>query len=471
MQSHAIIELEEGSLNVVVGVRDGSKTRVVRSIRLQCPDLGRESLSNALRSIGRDMLEGAPGVHVVLGERRVQHFLSTVPKMGAADVVGFVVREALRLTGLPSLGEALVATRLLRTLPGGKLVMGTTAIGRSVWEPIKDAFAANNLQVLSLHSMEACTALAAVSSDGRATAMVELNAGRARFVLCDGQTPVQVRRFLIGGGGEANEGALATQLAMELPRTFDWLRETGQPIPSTLILGLRVSIDEDAISMLRSDELQEIVRAACPVELAPEQAMPGIGTAMLLTRVCHVQTLPSLLDAPRLQLPWSSSRWLGLAAASVAGLACSWSAVVDGTSFFAARSDKTVAVAEADRLQSELAMVGGPEVAAVVTADGAWLDKALSMRRPVSRLLADISNSAGPELHLEKLKFASTERIVVTGVVRGDSRKTALAAIAAFSRRLGALSYLKLGGEDEISEVAQQKNCFRFKLGMTWRNS
>ena len=81
MKTHAIVELEEGSLAVTVASRDGGATKVVRSVRLPLPDLGREGLANALRGLGSDVLQGAAGVHVVFGERRIQHFLSTVPKM------------------------------------------------------------------------------------------------------------------------------------------------------------------------------------------------------------------------------------------------------------------------------------------------------------------------------------------------------------------------------------------------------
>ena len=52
MKMHAIIEIEEGTMNVVVGGRDGGRTRVVRSLRMPLADLGTATVENALRTIG-----------------------------------------------------------------------------------------------------------------------------------------------------------------------------------------------------------------------------------------------------------------------------------------------------------------------------------------------------------------------------------------------------------------------------------
>ena len=470
MQTIAILELEEGGLNVVVGGRDGATIRVVHSLRVPLTDLGRESLGSALRSIDRDVLQGVTGVHVVLGERRMQHFLATVPKLSVPDAIKFVVREALRVTGMQSPADTLVSTRLVRRLPHGRVVVGATAIARNVWEAMREAFTANDLQVLGLYSMEACHALAAASSDGGPVAVLECNGGRARFVLCDGQSPMQVRRFLIGGGGDGNATALAAQLTMELPRTFEWLRETNQPMPGTLVLGARVQVDDDVLPSLRGDDLKAVVRASSPVPVDADQAPPSIGVAMLLARLCDGQSLPSLLDEPTFSLPVPMSRIAGLAAMFVAGLAGSWSAVVDGAGWMQVRDAREEVAVEARELSGRLSAEGLPQTAHGPSGDDELLVGALSMRRPISKLLADVSNCADTELHVEDMKFASTDRIVITGIVQGDSRQDALKAIARFSRQLADIPYVLAGGDEEITEVPRLKNCFKFRLGMKWRN-
>ncbi|MBL8752904.1 MAG: hypothetical protein JNK15_06340 [Planctomycetes bacterium] len=473
MLTHAIVELEEGALNVVVGGTEGGTTRLLRSLRLPVADLGRETLTNALRSLGSDALQGASGVHIVLGERRMQHFSSTVPKLPAAEMVAFVTREALRLTNLQSPSDVLIATRILRKLSGNRHVLGTTALARNAWEPIQAAFEANHIAVLGVHSMETCVALAAPAAASGTTAVIECNAGRARFVLCDGQNPVQVRRFLIGGGGEGNAAALTTQLAMELPRTFDWLREIGQTLPSSLLLGTRVTIEDESIELLKGEELGTVARATTPIEAVADMAAPGIGVAMLLDRLGRGQKLPSLLDPPRVDLPVGLGRVVGVMTTLAAGLACSVSAVVDGSAWMAGRDALQVLSAEKQRLEAEIASrqvtTTAPDAATVAADDR--LQAALRMRRPTSRLLADVSNAAEPTLQLEELKFASTDRILVTGVVSGKTRREALSTLAVFSQRLRALAYLQPDGQDEVGEVQGQRNRFRFRLGMAWRNS
>lgn len=477
MQALTIVEIEEGTIAVVVGAADGDQVRVLRSERIPLPDLGRETLTNALRALQENCLQGVNAVHVVLGERRLQHFASQLPPTGANDAVAFVVREAQRLCGVQSPGAVMVATRLLRRLPGGRLLLGTTALARSVFEPMQEAFAAVAIEVRGLYSMESMLALAAAATDGRPVAVLECNAGRARFVLCDAQSPVQVRRFLIGGGGETNQVALATHFAMELPRTFDWLRETKQPLPATLLLGTRASLDDESLMLLRNEDLQQVQRAVVPFLLAADSMpVPSLGVGMLLARLVAQQQVLSLLDPPRLRLPWSGKRIVSMAAALVTGTICSLSAVVDGTEVMRTLVTREELGRQAADLSAALASevaaaVASGQTSGTVDAEQERLQMALSTRRPVSRLLAELSNSAGPELHLEELKFAGTERIVVIGIVQGRSRQDVLASIAAFSARLGKIPYLLVGGEDEINEVARQHHCYRFKLGMAWRNS
>lgn len=469
--NHAIVELEEGSLTAVVGAAEGGKVRILRSMRLPLPELSRDALANALRTLGSQALEGERGVHVVLGERRTQHFVSTLPRMSAQEVEKFLLREAQRLTSMPSPNDVLCSARLQKSLQAGKSAFAATALARNVWEPLAQAFEQAGIEVLGLHSMEACLALAAQRAGGERVAVLECNSGRARFVLCDGDTPAQVRRFLIGASGEHNTSAFAAQLAMELPRTFDWLRETGHQPPTTLVLGTRVGIEDESLEMIRGD-LGAIVRADPALRIEDGQLMPGLGVAMLLQRLVAGAAPPSLLEPVRLRLPWGKSLFAMLGAAAAVAAMGSWSAVVDGSSLQESRDRLAVVVAANDRLQTELAdlertMAQEPQM----TPDEARLQAALCQRRPTSRLVAELSNCVEGELCLEELKFASTERITIVGWVGGHTRKEALDSFAAFSRRLRALPYLLADGQEEVNEVAGKDNRFRFKVGMAWRNS
>lgn len=471
MQTHAIVEIEEGALSLLVGARAGRGAKVLRSVRAPLAELSREAVAQALRSLPADALQGAAGVHVILGERRVQHFANIVPRLAPAEMVAFVVREALRLSGLQRADEILVAPRLIRMLPGRRCAIAASAVPRTVWEPIAAAFAQSQFRLLGLHSSEACIALAAPAKATDPVAVLECGAGRARFVLCDGQHPVQVRRFVISGVGEANGAVLATQLAMELPRTLDWLREIGQPLPKALLLGTRVAIDDESLSLLQVDNLQRIERINPLLELAEDAARPSLGAATLLLALCRDAAPASLLAPPKLALPVGPGRPLAAAAALLAGAVLTVSAVVD---FQARRSIEWAQVqadAEAKRLEQQIAektLAAAPPAGAAAGDD--QLQAALALRRPVSLLLASVSNAAKKSMLIEELRFATADRIVVSGRVDGDSRREALADLAEFNRRLRSVPFLQPEGQDDIHEVAGRSGSFRFKISLAWRN-
>lgn len=469
MKTHAILELEEGTLNVVVGARDGNRTRLLRQLRMPLPDLGRETVSNALRGVTGEMLQGADGVHVVVGDRRAQHFLSTLPKSASKDAVDFVTREALRLTNLPSADDVLVATRLVRRLAGNKLLLGTSALSRSVWAPLQAAFEENGMKVLGLHTMESCMAMACDPDFTEPVAVLECSGGRARYVLCVDQTPIQVRRFLIGVGEEQNEAALTTQLAMELPRTLDWLRETGQPLPKQLLVGSRVGIDDESLAMLASDEIDDLRRARPDVICEDDVVMPNLGMATLLERLAGGAPLPSLLDPPKLRMPMGAGRMAGVLAATSLGVLASYSAVVDGSAWLEARDENAAICSQCDDIQLQIDELAIEEGGGASPANP-HLQHALSMRRPISRLLAEVSNSCGSGLHLDEVQFASRSPVVVSGHVEAETRQQALATMAAFVDKVHALPYLEARGQEEVSEVLGKPNYIRFRMSLAWRN-
>jgi hypothetical protein len=89
----------------------------------------------------------------------------------------------------------------------------------------------------------------------------------------------------------------------------------------------------------------------------------------------------------------------------------------------------------------------------------------------VSRLLAEVSNAANGDVALDGLQFASSEQVVVSGMVTGPSRAAALALLAQFAGRVRDLPYLEPVGQEDVSEVAGTPSRFRFRLTMAWRTS
>jgi hypothetical protein len=470
MQTHAILELDEGTLTVTLGGRIAGATKVQHCHRLPLADSGRDAMAEVLQPIARDLLRDVDGVHVILGDRRMQHFVNALPRMPARELDEFVLREALRVTSMPNAGELLVTSRLVRQQKGGKLVVGGVALPRTVWEPVRLALRACNIEVLSLQSTESCLALAAPPEDQERYAVVECSGGRARFVLCDGKSPVQVRRFMVGNA-EQNPEALAAQLAMELPRTLEWLRETGHQVPSALVLGNRISVDESTLDVIRGD-LARVVLPPFAADGGRGYEAPSLASTALLNSLCRGETPASLLAGSRLRLPASPWHRLWLAAAIAIGGLATW----HGLQSLAAHEANGRLLAEVGQQRENLrhqlvALTGDTGDTQVQAADQHRLAQALGRRRPVSRLLAEVSNAATEDVAVDALQFASSERVVVAGVVRGATRAAALALLAQFAGRVRALPYLESTGQEDIGEVTGLPCHFRFRLGMAWRNS
>lgn len=470
MRTHTIVKVEEGSLLVTAATSDGKRVDVQRSVRVPLTEVTRDSVLAALRGLDSSLMQGSKGVHVVLGDRRAQHFVATLPPLKEQEAIDFVVREGLRLTGMPAADQLLVSPRILRTLPRRRTVVSTVALAKNVWDPIGAAFEAAGIQVLGLYASETCLALAANGARDESVAALEITAGRARFVLCDGDAPLRIRRFLVSGGAEQSPETLAAQLAMEVPRTVDWLRESGHPAPTRLVLGTRVELDDAGLEMLRG-VIPTIERNVAHFHVADGEVRPGLGMMSLFLRLGRGTPPASLLLRPALSMPWTLAHVASLATVAAAGFAFSFFA----TQEFQALQSMDAEIASMDEESLHAAahiaeLEQNPElpVAPEITER---LQAALSMRRPVSRLVADVSNATTEAIKLDELRFASTERTVVSGVVDCKSRKEALDAFASFSDALRQFAYVEMAGQEEVGEVPGQPGRFRFKINLAWRNS
>lgn len=468
MKTQAILEIEEGWLTLTVADIGAKPMRIHSCAQQKMPEISRETVANVMQAFGPEVLADGVGVHVIVGDRRALHLTTTVPLMPADDAVRFLAREVSRAGGLRTATEALMTARLLRTLPGGKLQLAASALPRSVWSPVAAALEDVGAKVRGLYTMESCLALAAGPGEER-VAVLECSAGRARFVACDGDAPALVRRFLVGGG-EGSSSAVVAQLAMELPRTFDWLRENGLPEPAAIVHGNRMHIDDDGYTMLRGN-LERFEAAPLDAEFDEEVPVPGLATLSLLRRLAQGASPDSLLEEPALLVPWARRKVAAYAALAVLGLGMSWLGIEQGSDYLRIRHDqRDVDLRERD-VSTHIAEATPAAPAGEVLSAANQLENALRTRRPVSRLVAEVSNAANDAVHLDGLQFATNERIVITGVVKASSRNAALAALAAFTSRLRGLPYVLADGQDEVADVPGTAHCLRFKIGMAWRNS
>jgi len=470
MNHEFVLELEDGACTLSRAVISGGQVRITQVLSLPLTELTRERLGQALAELPEGAIPAGAAVAVVLGERRVQHFVSLVPRMAPADVLAFVEREAIRATGQTQATEVLLSVRLLQVAKDGRIKVACVALPAAVWRPLEAAITARGLRIAGLYSMESCLALAARCTTYATSAVLEINAGRGRFVACDGDAPTQVRRFMVGNAADVGGSALVAQLAMELPRTMDWLLESGRGIPAALILGKRLGIDEADRELLQGD-FRAVQPAVSALQVAGDLE-PGLAVRMLLEQGAKAPRLSSLLAAPELHLPMPAAVRLAAAALGLVGLAGSAFAAMESSAWMdLERQCKAVAESNVQLHQEQSVLIRTLSDQEQSEPGQAKLQSVLKLRRPASRLLADVSLCAGEHLHLEELRFASTERTQLIGVVEGDSRTAALAALAEFVRRMRGLPYLEPQGQEEVGEVPGSQNQFRFKIGLAWRHS
>jgi hypothetical protein len=346
------------------------------------------------------------------------------------------------------------------------LRLAVTVLPKQVWTAVEQALGAVAIGVLGLQTMESCLALAAAGREN--AAVLECSTGRARFVLCSGDAPVQVRRFILGGGGEAGSEAIVAQLALELPRTYDWLRESGKPQPQVLVVGSRIGLDEDSTAMLGGD-IDGVERPPVECVVASGDVEPGLASLMLLHAVCRGKAIPSLLEPPAVRIPWGRRPIAALAAGALAGAALTWCAVADLRAMRDVQAEVQTVGGNARQVESQLANAEAAAAPFVETAAAARrLHAVLGQRVPASRLVAEVSNCAADGIHIEGLQFASTEKVMVAGIVEGPTRKSALETLAGFVDRLRTLPYLVADGQDEVTEVSGSPNRLRFRLVRSW---
>lgn len=468
MTTTAIIELEEGALSITTATVHGRTVQATRSVHVPLPDLEHSTLVSILTSLSADMLRSVRDVHLVLGDRRMHHFRCDVPRMPAAALEDFVQREAMRMTGLPTVADVMVAVAGVHKGPNGTLRIAATALPRAVWDSLRRTFDESGVKVTSLRSLESCLALMAPST--ASTAVVECGVGRTRFVLSENRTVCQVRRFIVGSSANGSSEAIGAQLTLELPRTLEWLRESGNTAPVCMLLGPRAAAGIRAIGM-DMDGLPPVIERRDALADAGQGESP-IACSTLLAALANNSAPASLLEPLRLALPLTGRRVAALAVAAAIAAIGAWSFCGDLARWRLASTRIAQLVTTADEVRHSLqdAQAAGAVAFDSTSHEQARLQQALGRRRPVSLLIADLARACG-KVHLDAVDSGGDDRVGVSGFVTAASRREALEEISRFLREVRALPYLLPTALEDIGELPGLLPGFRFQVGFTWRTS
>lgn len=465
---HTIVQIEENGLVLTIAQVGPRSMNIVRCLRVPGRAGSPDELAQTVAALLLEEEGASREVHLVLGDRRFQHFQTVVPRLANDDLQALLAREAVRRAGLSGPVPQLLRGRVLRTEPGGRLAVAATAIASSVVDPMIAAFGRVGMRVATLHSVEGC--LAGVAEAGERTAVLEVEQGRARFCICDGGEPVLVRRFLVHAGGAHEDASmLVAQLSVELPRTLEFLRDNQVEPPQRLLVGPHVARGEEDLAML-GDGLRQRSIVAPEWQLADAQEVPGLAVLGLLRRL-RSRRLASLLGDQRIGMP-PQRLWIAAAAALLLGSAA---AIVIGVERQQAESLALAEFAsvELDRMQVErelAALDGALGAPGGETAAGgsSRLRAALQLRRPFSRAFAELCTAVPASVKLHELRFDGHETVALRGQVAADTRIAMLGALAELTARLRGAGWFATVGARDIEDVPGQQ-AMSFAMTLHWR--
>ncbi|MCA8943005.1 MAG: hypothetical protein KDB80_10635 [Planctomycetes bacterium] len=470
---HVVLEIEEGSAALTVAEADRRSLHVRSCARASLPDVRRGTVLTALRVLLSAAGTPVERIHVVLGERRMQHFVAEVPKLGPDEIRDLVARESRRIGSLPSEVELLGHCWPLPRHRGKPPRAAAVCVARNAWQPIESALEELRIPIASLTSMEHAIAGAIPPTMPARTAVLEISAGKARFILCERDTVLQSRRFMLPSGvdSDGDSSMIQVQLAMEVPRTLDYLAEQGHGRPDGLLVSHRVFRNDEDTQMLRQ-EVAECRRYVPRARLADGVEVPGLATFGVLERLTSPRRTPlhTLTAGISVTVRRSPAR---IAAALLAILVGSVGGIA-GFQKLDAREDlhavHELARVERQRLEAELASERTrTEHALPLSPDQARLLGILNERRPLSLLISEIANATVDGIVLDAIEFGRGDRITLSGQARGASRVVALDRFSGYLESLEDIALVASDGRESIQRSEDDARRIAFTVNLFWR--
>ncbi len=470
MAVSAVIEVEDGTLACTVAAVRRRAIAVSVCLRLPFPECTAANLANSLRAI-REQIGQLDAVHVVLADRRICHYRAKVPPLEARELSAFVQRESLRQAGLPP-GTAMAGhARVVGTGGAGMRRIGVVAAPQALLDPIARGCADADVDLLGVLSLESCIAGILDRSLPERTAVVDYSGGRARFLAFEDGQLAQMRRFVVHGmvSDAGSQALLVGQLAMELPRTLEFLREQGCEPPTCLLVGHHIAAGDDLLTMTEG-AISKVVQFEPKASIADGEEVPSLATLGLLQLIQSGGVLPFLRPRFAIQLPWQPWRMVRQAAAAVVAIGATAVGLQEQFDAQSLRRGRDGLLADGARIQQELRSRASP------APNGETLDAEqqrerllLRQRRPFSLAIARVSQQVREFLALDSLEFLDAGHLRVKGTVAAPDRLTALRTIGEFGEALATVPFLARSGSDEVKDDDARTGVLRFQFDLTWR--
>ncbi|MBI5850653.1 MAG: hypothetical protein HZB39_06375 [Planctomycetes bacterium] len=471
MQSHVVLEIEEEQLVATIAdlTRRNATIRSCRRVAIDKP--GEEDLAKAFRTVLEGENLANAEIHVVLSDRRFQHFHLDLPRVPARQLREIVEREARRRGKLAAEEEVICGHRLTRRLPQGMQRYAVVALPAAAFRPIERALARRDAKATTLTSLPDALARALPRGLPDRVLVLEITGSKAHIAFCEDAAAVQVRRILLPPVLASGEGPLepiVSHLALEMPRTLDYLESQKLGRPEAMVVGHVMRLPDEYLRMVAAD-VGDCVPYTTPYAVPEGCPEPGMATYGVLQAEVRRQRF-SLIG--EWQTP-ASRRLKRVAGVIVGGtVACAvWGATelsLDEAALRAKRDElrsHTATLVERGTQEAGPTPVPAGEVAAGSSADLESLAVIFAQRKPISLLVAAACNALPEAGRFTRMHIESEGAIELAGSIDIADRIEALRALASVVDRLGSIAFTT----DWSETVAERRDGLTFEVRGGWR--
>lgn len=468
MTKHFILEIDEGSLSLVVVEIHRKRVKVLESKSVTLANMEGSALVFALHDVLKDQDKEGAQVHVVLSDPNFLQFDLPLPRLEKSDQEQVMIREARRLGSLTEDELVHLGSRRINKVNPGSWRHAVVALPDRSVQPIRDALAREDLEIHSLTSVEEAAVRLLPDSIPEATLFLDHGAGRIRFVYVEGGVITQRRHILAPGiderGGGPENGFWVDQLSMEIGWNLDYLGDMGKVRPECLVLSLDLDFSEEQIEKIRGElsllPATEARYSGPGRELS--QATQGIIKSLVTgggISLCNVRSRKRRLDG-RLALGTVLSSVLCLASLAGTGWVMKRGAEV--------REGIQASEAKLQELRMERESIAEALDAIESKEERGRLREALGARRPLSLFVAETCNKVPAGISLIATAIRPDGTLEIRGRASGPDRLASLDLVQAYRKSLQELGFLERVRE-RVERFAGEEAWLDFLIVARWR--
>lgn len=466
---HILVEIDGDEMAITAAEVCGKTSRVRSSRRDSFVGWG-GALHDEVRQAMRDVGFASASVHVVMDSKGFAAFELNLPRLKADELTRVVEREARHRLAHGDDAPALVGIGKGRQLPNKLSTYPVVALSSEALTVLNNCIEDPLLRVRKIVRRE--DALALVLADHLPSCVVCLRRQRGglQCELVENSTLKSGRRIELDDWtpGEPPSEELLGILKLEIDRTLEYFADLGLTAPEALAIDPSVGLTEwlssgvvgdHPVVDLHFDDGQHGSELDEPVPPAT------LGLLRHLAGVAEVIAIEVQPPEPVVANVHVMAGAIGLLLAVSSAGVVTFGRDLKGAERELGELRRRAAELREEQVQLELRGATGDESVGV----DAELHALVLRRRPVSRLVAEVSNLVPRTVFLDDISFDAEDRIRISGTVRSTSRLEAIRVLEGFKASLGGVSFLSLEREEVSYDATEGSQSVTFLIEGRWR--